>query len=227
MKLAQNVALLPAKRDGMGSLNLVLTWDDDKNLALIDAGLPGQIDEIAGLIADAGFCAEDLTHIIITHQDLDHIGCVGDLLKLAPGAKVVAHVEEAPYIDGRQTQIKVAARLEKYDTYTEEEKASIDYWKNFPPIAITDEVVDGQILPICGGIEIVHVPGHTPGHIALYLKESRIIVCGDAINIRDGQIVGSNPVHTFDMELADKSMEKIKGYDLGGAVAYHTGFLAL
>jgi len=229
MKLAKNIALLPITREGMGSLNLVLAWDDN-NLVLVDAGLPGQCDAIAQAIADEGFRAEDLTHIIITHQDWDHVGSVLDLTKLAPAAQVVAHVDEAPYIDGRKLPIKLAARLKQYDTMPEEHRAGVDNWKKSyenAPILVAQQVQDGQVLPICGDIEIVHVPGHTPGHIAVYFKESRIIVCGDAVNIKDGCMVGSNPIHTHDMEMADKSLEKIKGYDLSGVVAYHTGFLAV
>ena len=227
MKLAQNIALLPITRDGMGKLNLVLAWDD-KHLVLVDAGVPGQAGAIAEAIANEGFNAKDLTHIIITHQDWDHVGSVHDLMKLAPAAKVVAHIEEAPYIDGRVLPIKLEARLKQYDSLPVEHRANVDIWKNNyenSPIPVTEPVQDGQVLPICGGIEIVHVPGHTPGHIAVYFKESRIIVCGDAANIRDGKLAGSTPIHTHDMELADKSLEKIKGYDLGGVVAYHTGFL--
>ena len=229
MKLAQNTALLPITREGMGNLSLVLAWDD-KHLALIDAGLPGQADELIQAIADEGFRAEDLTHLIITHQDWDHIGCVADLIKLAPNLKIVAHVDEAPYLDGRKTPIKLAAGLENYDALPQERRGVIDLWKDMyenTPIAVTEQVQDGQVLPICGGIEIVHVPGHTPGHIAAYLQQGRIIVCGDAANINGVQIVGANPIYTQDLALADKSLEKIKGYDLSGLVAYHTGFLPL
>jgi glyoxylase-like metal-dependent hydrolase (beta-lactamase superfamily II) len=229
MKLAKNVALLPISREGMGSLNLVLTWDDS-NLVLIDAGLPGQADAITEAIAAEGFRVGDLTHIIITHQDWDHIGSVADIKKLAPSVKIVAHVDEAPYLDGRTMPIKLAARLEQYDKLPEDARAGIDRWRDLyknAPIPVAEQVLDGQMLPICGGIEIVHVPGHTPGHIAVYLQESRIIVCGDAANIKDGQVVGSNPIHTYDIDLAEKSLNKIKNYDLSGLVAYHTGFLAI
>jgi glyoxylase-like metal-dependent hydrolase (beta-lactamase superfamily II) len=229
MKLASNVALLPINREGMGSLNLVLTWDE-QNLVLIDAGLPGQMEDIANAIESEGFHAKNLTHLIITHQDWDHIGSVADLQKFVPNLKVIAHVDEAQYIDGRMMPIKLAARLEQYDTLPAELQANVDRSKEMlenAPITIHEEVEEKQILPICGGIEIVHVPGHTPGHIAVYLKESKIIVVGDAANINDGNIVGSNPIHTYDMEQAEKSLEKNKSYDLSGIVAYHTGYLSL
>jgi len=229
MKLAQNVALLPISREGMGSLNLVLAWDD-KSLVLIDAGLPGQTEDIVKAIEGEGFQAENLTHIIITHQDWDHIGCVRDLQKIAPNLRVVSHVDEAPYIDGRTLPIKLATRLTQYDTMTEEQRAGIDRWKDMyenAPITVHEQMQDGQVLPICGGIEIVHVPGHTPGHIGVYYKESQIIVVGDAANIKDGEVVGSNPVHTHNMKQAEESLGKIKSYDLNGIVAYHTGYLPL
>jgi len=229
MKLAQNVALLPIAREGMGSLNLVLVWDDN-HLVLIDAALPKQTDEVIKSIANEGFQVENLTHIIITHQDWDHIGCVTDLQKLAPNLQIVAHINEAPYLDGRVIPIKLAKRLEQYDTLPKEHQTSIDLWEDMyknAPITVHKQVVDKQVLPICGGIEIVHVSGHTPGHIAVYLKESRIIVCGDAANIKDGQITGSNPIHTHDTEQAKESLNKIRGYNPSGIVAYHTGFLSL
>lgn len=229
MKLANNMTLLPIAREGMGSLNLVLAWDE-QNLILVDAGLPGQTESIIEAIAAEGFRAEDLSHIFITHQDWDHIGCVADLQKLAPNLRVVAHTDEAPYIDGRTMPIKLTARLKEYETMTEEQKAGVDRWKSIcenSPIAIHEEVQDSQVFMMCGGIEVVHTPGHTPGHIALYFKESRIIVVGDAANIKDGKVVGFNPIFINDMEQAEESVEKIKGYDLSGIVAYHTGFLAL
>jgi len=229
MKLSKNVALLPVAREGMESLNLVLTWDNN-NLVLIDAGVPGQTDDIAKAIENEGFCIKDLTHLIITHQDWDHVGCVADILKLAPNLTIIAHIDEAPYLDGRKMPIKLAARLEEYHTMTEEQQAAVDRWKNSyenSPISITEHVQDGHVLPICGGIEVVHTPGHTPGHITLYLKESRVMVCGDATIARSGKLTGPNPVFTQDMEQAIASFEKIKSYDLDSVVAYHGGYIKL
>jgi len=227
MNLAQNVALLPISREGMGCLNLVLTWDNT-HLVLIDTGVPGQTEDIVKAIENQGLRAENLTHIILTHQDWDHTGCTNDLLKLAPNAKVVAHADEAPYIDGRVMPIKLASRLAEYDSLAPQFQAGVDRWKETyqnSPIYVHEQVTDKQVLNICGGIEIVHVPGHTPGHIAVYLKQSRIIVCGDAANVREGQLVGSTPRHTFNQQQADESLQKIKKYDYAWVVTYHTGFL--
>jgi glyoxylase-like metal-dependent hydrolase (beta-lactamase superfamily II) len=230
MRLAKNVAMLPiGNNQGADAFNLVLAWDDE-NLVLIDAGFPGQTDEIVKAIADEGFNAEKLTHLIITHHDWDHVGCVPDLQQLAPNLRIIAHLDEAPYLDGRELPIKVAAKMKEYDSLPEDDRSFFDSWKKSyeeNPVHITDKVTDGQVFPICGGIEFIHVPGHTPGHIAALFHDSRIMVCGDAANIENGKLVGANPIHTQDLALADKSLEKIKSYSVSGYVAYHTGFLAV
>jgi len=234
MKIADNVAMLPLMATVPGremALYMTLAWDDS-NLVLIDAGIPEQAQAIAKLIADAGFDAKNLTHIIITHQDMDHIGSISELQKIAPNARLLAHCDEAPYMDGRKTPVRLAGLLENYDTFPPEAQAQIDEYKKSIEagefrLKIDQELMDKEVLPICGGIEIVHTPGHMPGHIALFLQQSRIMVCGDAANIEDGQISGPNPVHTPDMEMGMQSVEKIKGYPLAGIVAYHGGFLEI
>jgi glyoxylase-like metal-dependent hydrolase (beta-lactamase superfamily II) len=151
-------------------------------------------------------------------------------LKIAPTAKVMAHADEAPYIDGRKTPIKLAALLENYDNLPDDRKAWCDRYKEGyanRKINITQTLSDGDILPICGGIEVIHTPGHTPGHICLFLRESGILVSGDAINIKDGEPSEPNPQHTYNMELGLKSMEKAMKYPIKSMVAYHGGYLKI
>ena len=59
----------------------------------------------------------------------------------------------------------------------------------------------------------------------LYLRESRIMVCGDGANIADGKLAGPNPIHTHDMPMALASLEKMKAYDMSGIAAYHGGYI--
>ncbi|MCL1857743.1 MAG: MBL fold metallo-hydrolase [Oscillospiraceae bacterium] len=228
MKITDNIAMLEIAGNG-GVIYPTLIWGDG-HLILADAGFPGQTELIKQAIADAGFNARDLTEIIITHQDMDHVGCVPDLLKLAPKIKILTHIDEAPYIDGRKTPIKLAAMIDNYDNLPDDRKAWCDKMIAALPnwrIITNQELTDGEILPYCGGIEIVHTPGHTPGHICLYFRESKIIVGGDALNITNGQMSGPNPQHTYDMLLGLKSLEKAKKFDISGLISYHCGFLKM
>ena len=226
MNIANSAALLELARP-QGTIYLTLAWDDE-SLVLIDTGFPGQMDALVSAIAAEGFRAENITHIILTHQDIDHIGCLPDMLRLAPSARVIAHAQEAPYIDGRETPIKLAMLLENYNQLPDQMKAFCDQLQaGFASrrVAVSQTVEDGEVLPIAGGIEVLHTPGHTPGHIALLLRQSCMMVAGDAANIADGQLTGPNPQHTQDMALGMRSFEGLKAYDSICVVVYHGGLL--
>ena len=231
MKIAYNVQVLPIKVGPHDMYySLVLAWDDEKNLVLIDTGLPFQVEQISQAISEAGFNIENLTHIIITHQDMDHIGGLPGLQELAKSACVVIHEEEMPYFDGRKTPVRIAAREEKYDSLPDEEQEFVGMMKEFfgsLNIKNAKTVRDGDVLPVCGGIKIMHTPGHTPGHMVLHFTQSGIAVCGDALNVNDGRLDGPNPEYTLDMERATAYYEDIKSMGLDGVVAYHGGYFSL
>jgi glyoxylase-like metal-dependent hydrolase (beta-lactamase superfamily II) len=228
MKITDNIAMLELAGP-YSAIYPTLAWDEN-NLVLIDAGFPGQADALVSAIAAEGFRAGDITHIIITHQDIDHIGCLPDILQLAPSAQVIAHAEEAPYIDGRKTPVKLAALEAAYDSLPEAKKqfcATLREGFSSRRAAIGKTVENGTLLPMAGGIEVVHTPGHTPGHIALFLRQGRIMVAGDAANIENGRIIGPNPRHSQDITQGMASLEKLKAYYCQGVVSYHCGFLLL
>ncbi|MEC3009576.1 MBL fold metallo-hydrolase [Bacillus cereus] len=54
-----------------------------------------------------GFPIEKLTGIVLTHQDIDHIGSLSALLEKNPSITVYAHKEDKDYITGKRTLIKV------------------------------------------------------------------------------------------------------------------------
>jgi glyoxylase-like metal-dependent hydrolase (beta-lactamase superfamily II) len=91
---------LPIQRsDQTVYFNLSLILDATYGPTLVDTGLPGQLDAITTALAEAGVRVPDLKQIILTHQDIDHVGSLHDLVQ-ASGARVLAHAVEAPYIDG-------------------------------------------------------------------------------------------------------------------------------
>src|SRR5207248_5736157 len=93
---------LPMQRDGQTfDLNLSLVLDPAHGPTLVDAGLPGQQGAIATALAEAGVGVQDLARIVLTHQDVDHVGSLHELVR-ASGARVLAHEVEAPFIDGSE-----------------------------------------------------------------------------------------------------------------------------
>jgi len=47
------------------------------------------------------------------------------------------------------------------------------------PVTIDQPLSDGEILPIAGGIEVIHTPGHCAGHVALLWRPGRMLFAGD------------------------------------------------
>ncbi|WP_312681813.1 MBL fold metallo-hydrolase [Lactococcus taiwanensis] len=230
MKLAHNVEMLEVTLTRSGqpmTIYPTLTWNE-AHLVLIDTGLPGAGSAIARAIADAGFKVEDLTEILLTHQDIDHIGGTRELLALAPDAKVYAPQVDAPYIDGAKVPTKLATLEARKANLTTEEEAFYHMLKEGFAVAqlpVDTLLKDGDVIDLCGGIETVFTPGHTPGHTSYFLRSSQIMVAGDAANIVGQRLKGSNPPMTWDMKLADESLDKLKAYKSSGVISYHTGYL--
>lgn len=76
MKVTENVWVLPL---GNGRVNPALI-KDGKELILIDTGFEGQFGDFEKAFAEAGFSVSDVTQILFTHQDRDHIGCTAEFL---------------------------------------------------------------------------------------------------------------------------------------------------
>src|SRR2546429_572823 len=75
-----HVLALPFVSEGQTTLlNLSLIRDGAEGLTLVDAGLPGQADAIAQAVAEAGGSLQDLRRIVLTHQDIDHVGALHDV----------------------------------------------------------------------------------------------------------------------------------------------------
>lgn len=82
---------------------------------------------------------------------------------------------------------------------------------------------DGDTFDWCGGIEIIETPGHMPGHISIYIKESRTLIAGDALVIENNKLDIANPQYTLDMGEAKKTINKLLNYDIDRIICYHGG----
>jgi glyoxylase-like metal-dependent hydrolase (beta-lactamase superfamily II) len=226
MKIADNVEILEIA-DERGALYPVLVWDND-HLVLIDTALPGQIELLNEAASIAGLSVEKITDVIITHHDMDHIGCAKTIAGF--GAKIYAHEIEAPFIQGDKTSLRIVDMENRFSELSEGERAFYEQVKKGAPnfyVHVDHMLNDGEILDFCGGIQIIHTPGHTPGHIALLLNQSNCLVTGDAANIADGALAGANPYYTYDMAEAEKSFTKMLSFSPSSVICYHGGYLTL
>jgi glyoxylase-like metal-dependent hydrolase (beta-lactamase superfamily II) len=213
------VLALPMVLGGRTSpLHLSLVLDETHGPTLIDTGLPGQEEAIAAALEEAGVQVRDLERIILTHQDIDHVGSLHALAR-ASGARVLAHTIEAPFIDGTQpprfARPEILAQRPEFRALVE----------RFQWTAVDETLEDGARLDVAGGIQVIFTPGHTPGHVSLYLERSRTLIAGDALMAGEGRLSGPNPSATPDMETASRSVGKLATLDVQAIICYHGGLV--
>ncbi|AEN89735.1 Beta-lactamase domain protein [Priestia megaterium WSH-002] len=101
----------------------------------------------------------------------------------------------------------------------------IKYLYKTPPKVDVDIVLKGsQLLPYCGGIEVIFTPGHTPGHVSFYLRKSKTLVAGDALVLVNGKLMGPVKQTTLNMDQAVQSLEKFLNYEIEHVICYHGGY---
>ena len=71
------------------------------------------------------------------------------------------------------------------------------------------------------GLQIIGTPGHTAGHISILDASAGLLVAGDALRERDGNLIGPDPDFTVDLALANQSLRDLAGRSFDTAVVGH------
>jgi glyoxylase-like metal-dependent hydrolase (beta-lactamase superfamily II) len=173
VQLADGVWRIPtAPADTVNSLLLA---DDDGSLTLVDAGLRGAHRAVLRALDELGKAPGDVERILLTHAHSDHAGGLARTRK-ATGARVLTHEDEAGYVrEGRMppaatTTGRLLSRLPG---------------AGFQRVDVAGTFADGAVLPVAGGLQVVHTPGHSPGHCSFLHPSTGVLLTGDAVfNLR-------------------------------------------
>lgn len=142
--------------------NCTLFWcTETKQAAVVDPG--GDIEKIKAAIDKHGLTLEK---ILITHAHLDHAGATNALATDYDVAIEGPHKEDQFWIDAIEQQKKMFG-------------AAFSYAEKFTPnrfLAQNDTVSFGNII-----FEVYFCPGHTPGHIVFFHRESKLAQVGDVL----------------------------------------------
>jgi glyoxylase-like metal-dependent hydrolase (beta-lactamase superfamily II) len=148
-------------------LTLVDTlWDDDGHVIL-------------HYLSRIGRSPTAMRRIALTHAHRSHLGGLKSLQVLS-GAKVYAHAAEVAIIEGRARAHPVSLRPQPpLRLYPFRVGARLAVPRHVP-CHVDETLHDGDVV---GPLEVLHTPGHTPGHVAFSRLESgqRVLVVGDAV----------------------------------------------
>ena len=204
MEITPNVHLIPNMRGANTYLLLGAT------ATLVDTGMPGSADTILGYMEELALSASDLSRIVITHHHLDHVGSLA-ALKSRTSAQVVAHPGDAGLISGEQAPPPASSPIMRLLF-----RLVTPFMPAPEPVPVDLAVRDGDRLDLgdpLGSATVVHVPGHTPGSIALHLPSRRLLICGDTIDHRRGRLGPPPKPFTEDMDQALASIRLMAGLE--------------
>lgn len=202
----------------IGAVNAFIIKDN--GLTLIDTGYKNSTDKIFAAIKKGGENPNDIKRIILTHSHPDHAGSAADIKKRL-GIPVFEHPEDATLteqgIGGRTMHLAPGVmNWLLYNLFIKRIENKID------PLNIDEKLNDNDIIPVAGGIQVVHTPGHSAGHICLLVKNEGVLIAGD-ICANFGGLAYS--VVYEDRALGVKSILKAAQLDFDKAVFGHGSLL--
>jgi len=177
---------------------------DNKELTLIDTGMHANKNSILNYVKKLGFQPTDIKRILITHSDSDHYGAAKDI-KAASHCEIWSSRIEAEAIEKGVFSRKITTKgVAKLLMAIIEPVIMVS-----PAVPVSRNIVDGEILPILGGLQVIATPGHTPGHVSFYMPTERILFAGDAIKSVEGKPIATTDSTTGDPIQAIASAEKL------------------
>lgn len=143
--------------------NTYIIYDENRDCAIIDPGCNSDYEqeELVAFVRDNNL---KVTHLLNTHLHVDHV--LGNhFVKETYGTAPQAHEGDLP-------MYKITREYAKqFGMVVAQDPPAVEHLFNEG-----DHFKVGTI-----NIEVIHVPGHSPGGICFYIPESKIIIVGDAL----------------------------------------------
>lgn len=208
--------LAPSLHRVGSDLVAVYLIEDDRGITLIDAGIPGQWQDLWDELEAMGRSAKDIRGVILTHGDSDHVG-FAERLRREHGVPIFVHEDDAAQATGQVKKknpkwgkVKIGPLL-SFLWY-----AGRKGGLGMTPVEEVTTVRDGEVLDLPGDPRIIHTPGHSPGSVAVYSPAVSALFVGDAMTTRHvltGSEAPQPAPFTLDEATAMASLDRWSGVE--------------
>jgi glyoxylase-like metal-dependent hydrolase (beta-lactamase superfamily II) len=175
--------------------------DTGKQLILVDAGAGtwwggGALGRLAGSLRSAGYTPEEVDLVLVTHLHSDHVGGITtqDGNRVFPNAEVYVAKAESDF--WLSPEIAAKAPKDAQPFFQSAQAIAAPYikagkWHTF-----------SSSEPIVDGMQLVPLPGHTPGHTGYEFssKGQKILFCGDIVHAQRVQLQHPEVTAIFDID---------------------------
>ncbi len=212
---------------GIDHIIYPVIFRNESEVILVDCGYPDFLPIIERAANLHGISLNQLTGIIITHHDVDHVGGLYEIRKKYPHIKVYCSGPEEPYITGHKKSLRLEQAEALFPDVPDDQKEGAFYFQQMlqsvQPVKVDAILSDGEEPAFLKGVKIIYTPGHMPGHISFYIEESKTLVAADAVVYEDGELEIANPEYTLDLDAAIQSVKKLRQLDIKKIICYHGG----
>jgi glyoxylase-like metal-dependent hydrolase (beta-lactamase superfamily II) len=182
-----------------------LVLEDD--LSLIDCGYAGSEDRIRQAIERQGRQLSQLRRVVLTHGHPDHAGSARALAGM--GVAILIHPADGENL--RTSWADVLRRPTRGRVFA----------AMTPAVPTFEPIEDGDVLPMLGGLRVVHTPGHTPGSVCLYGARDRVLFVGDVLQRRFGRVSFASGLYSDDPAAARRAVQRLAELDVERVVFSH------
>lgn len=224
-----NVFVLNVSFDWNGTKQVLhpVILQNHRETILVDGGYPGFLPLLEEAATQQGLSLQQLTGVLITHHDDDHMGVLFELRENYPHVRVYASADDEPYIAGRKKSLRLQQAEALFDCLPEAQKAGAlqfqEMLKRVRPVAVDKTIPEEGELAFLKGACVIFTPGHMPGHLSLYLPEEKTLIAADAVVSENGKLDIANPSFTLDLPRAVQSVKKLQQLDIEKMICYHGG----
>ena len=195
----------------------------DEGITLVDAGLPRHYKDLKRELQELDRPITDIKGIVLTHGDSDHMG-FAERLRTELDIPVYIGAEDADRAKGAKPpatpkapwRVGPAVRFFAYAIA----KGAV----RIPPVRKVVPVHDGDVLSLPGAPQIIAMPGHSPGSVAVYVPAVRAVFVGDELTTRHVLTGRQGPQpapFTDDQAGSSRSIDRLARLDVDWVIPGH------